>query len=65
MLRCGEDVLRCTLFDHLALLDHHQLVAQRFDDSQVMADEQIRQIVLGLQRAKQLDDLTLYGPVEG
>lgn len=37
------------LFDHLAMLDHHQSVAQRFDDSQVMADKQIRQVVLGLQ----------------
>jgi hypothetical protein len=49
MLGGGKDALRVTLFDHLAMLDHHQLVAQRFDDSQVMADKQIRQVVLGLQ----------------
>ena len=35
MLGGGKNALRVSLFDHLAMLDHHQLVAQRFHHSQV------------------------------
>src|SRR3546814_5659999 len=41
MLWCRKNVSGRTLFHHLALLDHHHLVAQRPDHRQVMADEQV------------------------
>ena len=64
MLRRGKNGRRLTLFDHLALLDHHQLVAQRFDYRQIMADKQLRQVVLGLQSTQELDDLALNRSVQ-
>src|SRR5476649_3009867 len=36
MLGGGKDTLRVSLFDHLAMLDHHQLVAQRTLSHQLM-----------------------------
>src|SRR5450830_1462838 len=64
MLRVGENRRRIALFHHLPVLDHHQLVTQRFHHGQVMADEQIGQVVLGLQTAQQFHHLALYRAVE-
>lgn len=64
MLWCRKNVSGRTLFHYLALLDHHHLVAQRPDHRQVMADEQVGQVVLGLQRAQKLYHLALYRAIE-
>src|SRR3989344_7785813 len=52
MLRGGEDGFGRPLFHHLTVLDHHQMVAERLDHRQVMADEQVGQVVLALQRSQ-------------
>ncbi|MCY1436764.1 hypothetical protein D9M71_528990 [compost metagenome] len=49
MLWAGEDSARRALFNDLPLLDHHQLVAERLDHRQIMADEQVGQVVFFLQ----------------
>lgn len=50
--------------DDFAVFDHDQVVGQRFDHCQVMADEQVRQAVFFLELAEQGDDLFLYRTVE-
>jgi len=65
MARILEDRLGLALLHHLAVPDHHQLMTQGLDHGQVVADEQIGQAILALQRAQQLDDLTLHGAVQG
>src|SRR6218665_1306689 len=49
MLGRGENGFGGPLFHYLTVLDHHQVVTQRLDHRQVMADEQVGQVVLALQ----------------
>ena len=49
---------------HVTLLHHHDFVAHGAHDLQVMADEQISQIVFPLQVAQKIDDLHLHGHVQ-
>src|SRR5690606_8638244 len=64
MLGRMKDRLRIPLFHHMPMLDHHQLVTQRLDHRQVMADEQVREVVLALQVAQQLHHLPLYRAIQ-
>ncbi len=65
MLGVGEDRGCISLFNRLPVFYHHQLVTQRLDHRQVVADEQVGQVVLGLQVAQQFHHLALHGTVEG
>ena len=46
------------------MLDHHQLMAQCPDHRQVMADEQVSEVVFLLQITQQLDHLALHRAVQ-
>ena len=52
------------LFDDDTVAQHDQLIGQRAHDFQIMADEQVRQVVLGLQFQQQVDDLHLHRAVQ-
>src|SRR4051794_5565277 len=55
-----EDLLRLALLDHDAVLHHDDAVGHGADDLQVVADEEVGEIVACLEVAKQLDDLFLH-----
>jgi hypothetical protein len=59
-----EDVRCRALLDHAPRAHHDDLVGQRPDDPQIVADEQIRQGVARLELAEQVDDLRLHRHVE-
>ena len=50
--------------DHLAVLQHHHVVRQRAHHLQIVADEQVGEVVPLLQVAQQVDDLRLHRHVE-
>ena len=64
MLRVPEDPRRGPRLDDLAALHDRQLVAERLQHLEVVADEYVAQDVLGLKLLQELDDLELDGPVE-
>ena len=64
MLRVVQDLRRRALFDHDAMLHHHDAVGDLGDDAEIMGDEQHRRLLALLQVADQLQDLRLRGDVE-
>ena len=56
--------MRRPALHHLAVAQHHHLVGQRAHDLEVVADEQIGELVALLQVAQQVDDLGLHAHVE-
>jgi hypothetical protein len=63
-LRRAEHLLRGAALDDLAVAQHHDLVGQRAHHLEVVADEQIGELVALLQVAQQVDDLRLHAHVE-
>ena len=63
-LRALENLLRRPELDDLAVAHDDDVVGERADDLEVVADEEIGEIVLCLQVAQQVDDLRLHAHVE-
>ena len=59
MSRRGQNLLRVSRLDHLALVHHRDLVGDMSDNSDVVGDKQIRQAVLVLQVEQEVEDLGL------
>ena len=53
------------IFDDLAQIHHRDVVADELDHAEIVADEQIGQAELVLERAQQIEDLRLNGDIEG
>ncbi|MOA45881.1 hypothetical protein D3C78_1683270 [compost metagenome] len=49
MRRCGKHALAVTLLNHFSLTQHNHLMAQRAHNLQIVADKDIRQLMLFLQ----------------
>ena len=63
-MRLLEDLFGGTAFHDLAMAQHQDFVGQRPHDLEVVADEQVGELVSGLQVAQQVDDLRLHAHVE-
>ena len=63
-LRRREDVRGRALFHHLATAHDDELVGQRADDFEIVADEQVGEAMALLQVAQQIDDLGLDLDIE-
>ena len=59
------DLVDRALLDDAPLLHDHDAVADGVDDVEVVADEQVAQIEVPPQIPQQIEDLGLYGDVEG
>src|SRR3546814_12309800 len=57
MARCAEDDATLGLFHQLAEVHHQHAVADMADDSQIVRNEQDREVIPALQVAPQIDDL--------
>src|ERR1700761_657502 len=55
--RPGEHLIRRPLLDHTPMAQHHDAVRQRPHHPQVVADEQVAQVMVALQLLQQVDDL--------
>ena len=55
-----EELRRRSALHDLAVVEHHDLVAQVVDDGQVVADQHIGDATLGLQILHQVEHLGLY-----
>src|SRR3546814_19086669 len=64
MARCAEDDATLGLFHQLAEVHHQHAVADMADDSQIVRNEQDREVIAALQVAQQIDDLRLDRNVE-
>src|SRR3546814_16539512 len=64
MARCAEDDATLGLFHQLAEVHHQHAVADMADDSQIVRNEQDREVIPALQVAQQIDDLRLDRNVE-
>jgi hypothetical protein len=65
MFGCGKYPFRRSGLHNLAVFHHRNLVAEIPHNRHIMADEQIAQIVPGLEIFQQLNHLELNGPVQG
>ena len=61
----GEDLLLAGVLHHVAQVHHAHRVGDVLHHRQIMADEQVRQVELLLQVLQQVDDLGLYGHIQG
>ena len=64
MQRVLEDIRRFAVLDQIAQIHNADGVGDMLDNAQVMADEQVGQLVLFLQVLEQVDDLRLNGHVQ-
>jgi len=58
------DLVAAAAFDDAAEVHHRDVVAEVFDDGEVVGDEQVREAELLLQFAKQVENLRLDGDVQ-
>jgi hypothetical protein len=63
-LRALENLFGGSRLNHLAIAHDDNLVGERPHHLEVVADEQIGEVVPGLQVAQQVDDLRLHAHVE-
>jgi len=68
-LRCkgaavAEDLLRPGRLDDFSQVHHRHAVGDMLDHAQVVGDEEVRQLELGLQVLQEIDDLGLDGHVQ-
>src|SRR5438552_18333151 len=64
MLRVREDVLDGPRLDDAPEVHHRDLVADVADDAEVVADEEVREVELALERLEEVEDLRLHRDVE-
>ena len=64
MLWCAEDRLRCAVFNNDAALHHRNVVAQVFDNGEIMGDKDKGQVKISAQLIEQVNDLCLHRHIE-
>ena len=65
MLRPGEHLVCRPLLDHPAVAQDHDAMRQRPNHPQIVTDEQVAELMVGLQLLQQIDDLRLHRHVQG